>query len=278
MPLAIELAAARVESLGVEQLLERLGDRFGLLGSTDRMASARHQSLSAAVDWSYQLLSHEERRIFRWLSAFPGWFTLEAAEAVTGSAAISAVLRLVDCSLLSPPRAGPDGRVRYVMLETLRAYGADRLAHEGDYPEVADALVRYSIGVAEQAMVELEASPSELAAVRWLDAENLTVSQALTWAQQHDMAAALRLAVALAAWWQLRGRTVTGYALLQAAAREAPEGSDTYNAAQLWLGHLAYGTHDNAAALGHYEAVLGSSAAGRAPRLRIGALLGDQRC
>ena len=132
MPLAIELAAARVEALGVAQLLDRLDDRFGLLAAGDRLAAARQRSLAATVEWSYQLLDEQERRVFRAVSVFPGPFTLEAAEAVAGAGAGPAVLRLVDCSLLSPPRAGPDGRARYVMLETLRAYGAGLLAEAGE--------------------------------------------------------------------------------------------------------------------------------------------------
>ena len=87
MPLAIELAAARVESLGVAQLLDRLDDRFALLASGDRLAAARHRSLAATVEWSYQLLSEHQRRVFRQLAVFPGPFTLDAAEAVAGAAA-----------------------------------------------------------------------------------------------------------------------------------------------------------------------------------------------
>jgi len=110
MPLAIELAAARVEALGVAQLLDRLDDRFTLLAGGDRLAAGRHRSLAATVEWSYRLLDDDERRVFRRLSVFPGPFTLEAAEAVAGDGAGPAVLRLVDCSLLIPPRPRPDGR------------------------------------------------------------------------------------------------------------------------------------------------------------------------
>src|SRR5215831_20250291 len=131
MPLAIELAAARVEALGLRQLLDRLDDRFRLLVGGDRQAEARHRSLAAAVDWSYQLLSEPERRVLRAVSVFPGPFTLEAAEAVAGPDASLAVLHLVDCSLLTAPQEGPDGRPRYLMLETLRAFGAERLAEAG---------------------------------------------------------------------------------------------------------------------------------------------------
>jgi non-specific serine/threonine protein kinase len=112
-----------VEVLGVTQLAERLDDRFALLSGGNRLAAGRHRSLAAAVEWSYRLLDEGERRVFRALSVFPGPFTLDAAEAVAGEGAGPAVLHLVDCSLLSPPQAGPDGRARYQMLETLRAYG-----------------------------------------------------------------------------------------------------------------------------------------------------------
>ena len=111
MPLAIELAAARVEALGVTGLLDRLGDRFALLSAGDRAAPSRQRSLAATVDWSYQLLTEDEQRVFRAVSVFPAPFTLEAGEAVAGARAGPAVLRLVDCSLLVPPRpagmAGP---------------------------------------------------------------------------------------------------------------------------------------------------------------------------
>ena len=172
MPLAIELAAARVESLGVAQLLERLDDRFALLAGGDRLAAARHRSLAATVEWSYQILSEQEQRVFRQLAIFPGPFTLEAAETVAGPAAGPAVLHLVDCSLLVPPRTGRDGRARYLMLETLRAYGLDRLAEAGEQPGAAAALARHALYVAEQAAAGLQASAGELDAARWLDAED----------------------------------------------------------------------------------------------------------
>ena len=124
MPLAIELAAARVEALGVVQLADRLDDRFGLLAGGYRLAPGRHRSLAATVEWSFRLLGEDEQRVFRLVSVFPGPFTLEAAEAVAGPEAERVVAHLVDCSLLVPPRAGPDGRWRYSMLETVRAYRA----------------------------------------------------------------------------------------------------------------------------------------------------------
>jgi predicted ATPase len=164
MPLAIELAAARVEALGVGQLADRLDDRFGLLAAGDRLASGRHRSLAAAVEWSYQLLGEEERRVFRAVSVFPGPFTLEAAEAVAGPDAGEVVLRLVECSLLVSPREGPDGRWRYAMLQTLRDYGAGLLAGSGEQDATEAALAWWAARVAGQAAAGLRTGEGEAAA------------------------------------------------------------------------------------------------------------------
>ena len=262
MPLAIELAAARVEALGVRQLLDRIDDRFVLLDGGDRLASSRQRSLAAMVEWSYRLLAEDERRVFRAVSVFPAGFTLEAAEAVAGAAAGPAVLRLVDCSLLSPPQAGPDGRSRYVMLETLRAYGAGQLAEAGEQEQAEPALARYALGVAEQAAAGLQAGTGESAAASWLDAEDATMRQVLAWAMVHDAAMALRLAVALAPWWQLRGRLAGQYPLLRQAADCAGTASHRWRAAQVWLGWAAQFSADPARALGHFTA-LRDAVAGR---------------
>ena len=210
MPLAIELAAARVEALGVTQLLDRLDDRFELLAGGDRLAAGRHRSLAAAVDWSYRLLDDNEQRVFRAMSVFPGPFTLAAAEAVAGKSAGQAVLRLVECSLLGSPMVGPDGRTRYRMLETLRAYGGGLLAEAGERDDTTAVLAAYALQVAEEAAAGLLTSPGKLAAAHWLDAEDATMREVLAWAMEHDTDLALRLAVALAPWWWLRGRLAGG--------------------------------------------------------------------
>ena len=119
--------------------------------------------------------------MFRQVSVFPGPFTLDGAEAVAGPGAGPAVLRLVDCSLLVPPRSGADGRSRYAMLETLRAYGAGLLAEAGEDAGAAAALAQYAVRVAEQAASGLTTSTGEVAAARWLDAEDATMRQVLAW-------------------------------------------------------------------------------------------------
>ena len=267
MPLAIELAAARVEALGVVQLLDRIDDRFTLLEAGDRLAAARQRSLAATVEWSYRLLDEWERRVFRAVSVFPGPFTLEGAEAVAGADARPAVLRLVDCSLLVPPRPGPDGRSRYVMLETLRAYGAGLLAAAGEGDSVAAALAGYALRVAEDAMAGLTAGPGEVAAARWLDAEDATMRWALDWALDHDTplghdtalghdaVVAPKLAAALAWWWQIRGRLAGQVPLLRAAVDRAAAGSGAWCAGHTWLGQASMDSADPAGALRHFTAV-----------------------
>jgi predicted ATPase/DNA-binding CsgD family transcriptional regulator len=269
MPLAIELAAARVEALGAAQLAERLDDRFALLAGGDRLAPSRQRSLAATVQWSYRLLDERERRVFRRLSVFPGPFTLEAAEAVAGADAGPAVLHLVDCSLLSPPQAGPDGRARYGMLETLRAYGVRLLAGAGKHEEAAAALAGYTLRIAEQAAAGLQTcTAEEAAAARWLDAEDVTVRQVLAWAMDHDPAMAVRLAVALGWWWTLRGRLPGQYALLRQAAGRVKAGSDGWCAAQFWVGLAAALSSDLAGTLDAFTG-LRDAGASRGPCLAL---------
>jgi len=187
----------------------------------------------------------------------------------------------VDCSLLSPPQAGPDGRSRYVMLETLRAYGAGLSAGAGEQDEAEAALAGYALQVARQAAAGSQSGDGELAAARWLDAEDATMRQGLGWAVAHDPALALRLANALGWWWFLRGRLAGEYRLLCQAAGHAKAGSGGWCAAQLWLGFAAQASADLAAALGHFTAVrdavtgqppsraLTAALAGRASVLRL---------
>jgi len=184
---------------------------------------------------------------------------------LAGAAAGPAVLHLVDCSLLTPPRIGPDGRARYLLLETLRAFGLQRLADAGERVAADVALARYALQMAEQAAAGLQTSGGERTAALWLDAEDPITYQALTWAldHDHDHATALRLAMALTAWWRLRGRAVAGYTLLRATAGHAMQGQDAWSAAQLWLGHLAHSMADYDTALGHFNRSPGQPCSGR---------------
>jgi predicted ATPase/DNA-binding CsgD family transcriptional regulator len=272
MPLAIELAAARVEALGLGQLLDRLDDRFTLLTSSARTAPARQRSLAATVDWSYQLLSDQEKQVFRRLAVFPGPFSLDAAETVAGPAAGPAVLKLVDCSLIAPPRTGPDGRGRYLMLETLRAFGLERLTEAGERPGAEALLAQHMLGLAERAAAGMAANATEVQSATWLDAEDATMHQALVWALEHDPAAALRMAVALAPWWMLRGRRFgQGYAWLRTATGRVPPGDPAWCAGQVLLGET---TQDLREALDHFTAVRDAIGQQGASPVLVDALLG----
>ena len=216
----------------------------------------RHRSLAAAAQWSYQLLAGQEQRVFRLLSVFPAPFTLEAAEAVAGQAAAPAVLRLVECSLLVPPRPGADGRSRYAMLETLRAYGAGLLAEAGEQDQAQAALARYAVRVAKEAGAGMLARTGEAAAARWLDAEDAMMGPVLAWALEHDLDVAARLVTALSSWWELRGRLAGQEPLLRELAGRAEPGSDGWCAAQRWLGRIAFEAADPSQGLQRCAAIL----------------------
>ncbi|WP_051298401.1 ATP-binding protein [Arthrobacter castelli] len=201
VPLAIELAAARVPALGTDELRRRLDDRFRLLTAGPR-TDPRHRSLSAVVDWSYDLLSDEEQIVFSRLSVFAGSFTLDAAEQVCCSGSIERgsvavlVAGLVDASMLVRDRTGTAGD-RLRLLETLRQYAAERLAAHGDTDLLRHRFAEYYAGLAETAEPQIR-GPDEAAWVSRLDDEldNLRA------AHQHaigadDVELALRLPAAL---------------------------------------------------------------------------------
>jgi non-specific serine/threonine protein kinase len=253
MPLAIELAAARVEALGLVTLADRIDDALRLLTGGDRLAADRHRSLAAVADWSYRLLAGPEQRVFRLLAVFPGPFTLEAAQAVAGPDAGPVVLRLVDCSLLVPPRPGADQRFRYTMLQTLRAYGLTRLREASEEGQAWTALAAFAGSMAEQAAAGLATSDDrELDAVRWLDAEDAT----LTWALEHDPDGALRLATTLFPWLRLRGRLAEAQMRLNSAVGRSAATDESWAGAQVWLGYLSADFDDISRSIGHYTAVV----------------------
>ena len=201
IPLAIELAAARVTLLSVHDIDARLGDRFRLLTGGSRTALPRQQTLQALIDWSWDLLDEADRRLLRRLSVFVGGATLDAAIAVTGGdelETLEGIGRLVDRSLVIADRGNP---TRYRLLETIRQYGRDRLLAAGEVAEMRDAHLRFHLDLAERADVELRGSEM----VTWLkrlddDAEN--VRGALEWAFETDAESALRLALAMAVYWR----------------------------------------------------------------------------
>jgi DNA-binding CsgD family transcriptional regulator len=265
MPLAIELAAARVEALGLAGLADQIDDALRLLHGKDRLAAPRHRSLATVADWSYRLLAEPEQHVFRQLAVFSGPFTLEAAETVAGVQAGPVVLRLVDCSLLVPPQVGADQRTRYAMLHTLRAYGMTRLREAGEEQQALAGLAACAWSVAGRAAAALAGTgPAELAALRWLDAEDATLSRALDWAFDHDPPQAVRLAAALAPWLYGRGRLVEARERLRAILAGSAPADEGWASAQVWLGIVLANSLDLAGAAGCFTAVI-EAHRGRAP-------------
>lgn len=224
IPLALELAATRVRALGVHALADRLHDRFRLLGQVRRDAPARQRTLRAMIDWSWELLSPAERTVLRRLSVFAGGFTLEAAESVCagrdayeGKGAggedvraedvLDVVTRLVDRSLLVPAYAtDEEDGTRYRMLESVAAYGLDRLADAGETEAVRHRHALHFTDLATQAAALLHGR-DQRRLLRRLDGETLNLRAAL----DHVVTAGvpgvgLRLANSLTWYWFLRGR------------------------------------------------------------------------
>ena len=167
IPLAIEFAATRAATLGLQQVASRLDDRFTLLTGGRRTALPRHRTLRAMLDWSYELLPEAERRLFRRLAVFPGGFTLEAAAAVAGDSTAPAVAEsianLVAKSVVTRDGSVPAGRWR--LLETIRAYGLGRLAESGDAEQVTRRCAEFFRGLFVRAALgsSREAATADLA-------------------------------------------------------------------------------------------------------------------
>jgi predicted ATPase/DNA-binding CsgD family transcriptional regulator len=215
IPLALELAAARVKVLSAEQIADHLADRFALLRNGPRQAPARHQALAATIDWSYALLNSDERRLFDRLSVFAGGWTLEAAQAIDGDGLpsicreqiVNRLTRLIDTSLVIMEER--NGVARYRQLETLRAYGSHRLEASGESQSVQGRHAAIYLELAE-ALAPQADGPENANWLHKLDAEYDNLRAALGWLAAHDAARGLRLAVAIERYWYLRGFATEG--------------------------------------------------------------------
>ncbi|MGO4633214.1 BTAD domain-containing putative transcriptional regulator [Streptomyces sp. 2RAF24] len=197
LPLAVELAAARLRTLTVDELADRLGDRFRLLSRGDRTAPERHRTLAAVVEWSWSLLTEEERTFAARLAVFRGGATAEAAARVGGVEPADAEDLLASLTEKSLVERAPDGG-RHRMLETIRAYAADRLPADDPAPAAHTA---YYLRLARTADPELRGA-AQLDWLARLDAEDADLRAALRRATPAD---GLRLVAALTPYWWLRG-------------------------------------------------------------------------
>ncbi len=233
VPLAIELAAARLRTMSVDQLARRLDDRFRLLTSGSRTVLPRHKTLRAVVDWSWDLLTEAERGVLRRLSVFSGGVSLEAAERVCGGAAFAGeqvfdvLSALIEKSLLL---ADGEGAPRYRMLNTIREYAAHRLAEAGEGEAARRAHLAYFVELAETADPHLRRA-EQLEWLARLEAEHDNIGAAVRgaiaegWAQE-----AMRLVGAVGWYWFLSGHRGEGTELSIAAASLPGEVSDEVRA------------------------------------------------
>ena len=229
IPLAIELAAARLKALTVEQIDARLNDRFGLLTTGSRTALPRQQTLRATIDWSYDLLSNAERALLRRLSVFSGGWTLEAAESVcvggdVGQAQVLDLLtHLVDKSLLNI--VPQESETRFGMLETVREYAHVKLVEADEFETMSVLHLRFFSRLAQVDGMRVRGE-GQLIAYRQLKAEYANLRAAFTWGLERDANSVdhalecLRLATPLWQFWNMRGYYLEGLDWLEDAIRK----------------------------------------------------------
>lgn len=277
IPLAIELAAARVRALSVEQIAARLDDRFRLLTGGSRTALPRQQTLRALIDWSYDLLSDSECVLLRRLSVFSGGWALEASEKVCADApagvekpdalapagmveeweVIDLLTGLVDKSLVVYEEKG--GAARYRLLETVRQYAADKLTESGEREAFRSRHRDYFLSVVQEARAKME-GPEAVATLDCLETEHDNLRAALDWAAQDASSeggeTGLLMASSLQRFWEVRGYLNEGRERLRVALSH-PATMHTANRARgdalSGAGNLARNQGDYAAAKALHE-------------------------
>jgi predicted ATPase/DNA-binding SARP family transcriptional activator len=227
IPLAIELAAARVRVLSVAQIAEHLDDRFNFLTGGSRTALPRQQTLRAAIDWSYAMLSEEEKTLFHRLSVFPASFALDAAEAVCSGASLEknrvlqVLTNLLDKSFLEKELGA--GAARYRLLETIRQYGQMKLQESGETESVRDRHLDFFLACAEEGELHLMGA-GQLEWLERLENEHDNIRAALGWseAQPGKLELGLRIAGALWRFWDIRGYLTEGRVWLTGQLSRTP--------------------------------------------------------
>jgi predicted ATPase/class 3 adenylate cyclase len=242
IPLAMELAAARAKLLGLEEIQRRLEGSFQLLTGGRRTALTRHQTLRAAVDWSYDLLAQPEQILLRRLSVFAGGFGLDDAESVcagTGLAkdqVLDLLSQLVDKSLVVP-ESSVDDALPYRLLETMRQYGQEKLRQAGESEELAEAHLNYYLTLSEEAY--LNRFDQFSAWLKRLEAEHDNLRGALRTARTKEDQRELQLAGALAWFWQAHSQMTEGREHLRAALQRRSAGDRVLARAVVGAGYLA---------------------------------------
>jgi predicted ATPase/class 3 adenylate cyclase len=239
MPLALELAAARIEVLPVEKIVERLNDRFRLLTGGSRTALPRQQTLRALIAWSFDLLSEAEKALFVRLSVFAGGLTLEAAEAVGAGDGIlqEDVLDLLSSLVNKSLVLVDDKGERFRLLETIRQFAQERLRAGGEEYPIRARHCGYYLTLVERAGPALLGGPQQKQSLDLLEADHDNLRSALTWALEKPERAesAVRVCGTLFRFWFYRGYWQEGYAWCMKALEHAPSDGDKAARARVLL-------------------------------------------
>ena len=263
IPLAVELAAARVRSLPPHQIASRLDHRFRLLTGGSRTALPRHRTLRAAMDWSFDMLPEAEQALLPRLSAFAGTFSLDAAEAVASGGPverdemIDLLARLIDKSLLMAEEGSTEARYR--MLETIRDYAQERLVEAGDAPVIYGRHRDWFVELVDQARPGFFAGAEQAAWLARLSDDHDNLRAALRWSDEDPDGASAELSMASGLWrfWEIRGHLAEGSAWLERAlARTGGEVSARRASGFTGAGVLATQRGDHQAAVAAHEASL----------------------
>lgn len=228
VPLAIELASARVNVLTVEQIATRLDDRFSLLTAASPVTYSQHDTLRAALDWSHNLLNAPEQTLLRRLSVFPGGCSLPMVETVCVGDSVEHE-RVIDLlsSLVSKSLIVADtlqrGEARYLMLETIRQYGQEKLMASGEWSSLRDRHLEYVLHVTEETEPKLRGQYQQLW-LDWLESEFANIRAALAWSlESRNIEVGLRIVIALYQFWTIRDYVEEGFAWSERLLAEANE-------------------------------------------------------
>jgi len=250
LPLAIELAAARIKMLPSKAMLDRLGCRLKLLTGGARDLPERQRTLKATIEWSYALLDEGERTLFGRLAVFSGGRTLEAIEAICDAEGdlpvdvFEGVSSLLDKSLLRQEE-GPNGQPRFVMLETVHEFAREKLGESAEAEEIKRVHAEYFLTLAEEVRPELKMA-NQLQWLESLEAEHDNMRAALTWAlERKEVEVTLRMGGALWWFWSVRGYHSEGRRWLEEALAMDGRGSPEARAIALaGAGALAFDQGD----------------------------------
>nr|MBA2307523.1 AfsR/SARP family transcriptional regulator [Candidatus Dependentiae bacterium] len=229
IPLAIELAAARIKILSVEKIHERLIDRFKFLTGGKRTALPRQQTLRALIDWSYDLLSEKEKTLWKRLSVFSGGWKMEAAEEICSdnTTHVTEVMDILNSLTEKSITIFNEEKERFVMLETIRQYGEDKIKETNEFENFSFEHLKFYLKLAETGNKKLRGIDSE-STLKVLESEIGNVEKGLKWSiESNHCEEGLRIAAAMGKFWQIRGYVSGGIHWLESILQKNTENNNS---------------------------------------------------